>query len=151
MSHEGIRFVSKDEEARQNEESRPLPREAVTPAKVLVLLSEGKGLEIEWADGHHSAWGFAWLRDACPCATCVEQRNQEGREPGQPKPRPAQLLPMYSPPVKPESAHGVGRYALEFSWSDGHRAGIYSWEYLRRTCQCSACKFGRGEGKGTPN
>jgi DUF971 family protein len=151
MSHEGIRFVSKEEEARQNQDSRPLPREAVTPAKVRVLLSEGKGLEIDWSDGHQSAWNFAWLREACPCATCVEQRNAEGRAPGEPKPKPAQLLPMYSPPVKPESAHGVGRYALEFSWSDGHRAGIYSWDYLRRNCQCSECCFGRGETKGTPN
>ena len=151
MSHEGIRFVSKDEEARQSKDSRPLSREAVTPAKVRVLLSEGKGLEIDWADGHQSAWSFAWLREACPCATCVEQRNAEGRAPGEPKPRPAQLLPMYSPPVKPESAHGVGRYALEFSWSDGHRAGIYSWDYLRRNCQCSECRFARGETQGTPN
>lgn len=151
MSHEGIRFVSKEEETRQNQENRPLPREAVTPAKVRVLLSEGKGLEIDWADGHRSAWPFAWLREACPCATCVEQRNAEDRKPGEPKPKPATLLPMYTPPAKPASAHAVGRYAIEFAWSDGHRAGIYSWDYLRRNCQCSECRFARGETKGVPN
>src|ERR1035438_4855819 len=123
MSHEGIRFVSKDQEVRETEENRPLPRIAVTPEKVRVLLTEGKGLEIDWADGHKSAWSFAWLREACPCATCVELRKAEGRKPGQPKQKPVDLLPMYAPPTKPTGAHPVGRYALEFSWSDGHRAG----------------------------
>lgn len=151
MSHEGIRFVSKGDQAREDAENRPLPREAITPAKVRVLLSEGKGLEIDWSDGHQSGWSFAWLREGCPCATCVEQRALEGRRPGEPKPKPATLLPLYAPPVKPASAHGVGRYAIEFVWTDGHRAGIYSWDYLRRNCQCSECRFARGETRGAPN
>ena len=58
MSHEGIRFSSKEEQAREDEENRPLPRIAVTPEKVRVLLTEGKGLEIDWVDGHKSAWSF---------------------------------------------------------------------------------------------
>jgi DUF971 family protein len=151
MSHEGIRFVSKEEEARQVEDDRPLSRNAVTPAKVRVLLTEGKGLEIDWADGHKSSWSFAWLREACPCATCVEQRSLEGRKPGQPKAKPTALLPMYTPPPKPASAHAVGRYAIQFNWLDGHSGGIYSWEYLRRHCQCQECTFVRTETAGTPN
>jgi DUF971 family protein len=151
MSHEGIRIISEEERAQEQAANRPLSRAAVTPEKVRVLLTEGKGLEIDWADGHKSAWSFAWLREACPCATCVEQRTIEGRKPGVPKPKPHQLLPMYTPPAKPSSAHGVGRYAIEFNWIDGHRAGIYSWEYLRRTCQCSECRFERGETQGAPN
>jgi DUF971 family protein len=136
MSHEGIRFASKDEQERENRENLPLPRIAVTPDKVRVLLTEGKGLEIDWQDGHRSAWSFAWLREACPCATCVEQRNLEGRKPGQAKAKSTELLPMYTPPPKPASAHAVGRYAIQFNWQDGHSGGIYSWEYLRRHCQC---------------
>jgi DUF971 family protein len=151
MSHEGIRFVSKDDQAREDVESRPLPREAVTPVKVRVLLTEGKGLEIDWADGHRSAWSFGWLREACPCATCVEQRALEGRRPGEAKAKPATLLPMYTAPAKPAGAHAVGRYALEFEWNDGHRAGIYSWDYLRRNCQCGECRFAQGETRGVPN
>jgi DUF971 family protein len=151
MSHEGIRFVPKNEEAREKEENRPLPRIAVTPEKVRVLLTEGKGVEIDWTDGHRSAWSFAWLRDACPCATCVEQRALEGRKPGQPKPKPTAALPMYTPPPKPKSAHAVGRYALQFNWLDGHSGGIYSWEYLRRVCQCRECTFAAAEATGTPN
>jgi|SRR5271165_7530966 len=151
MSHEGIRFSTQEDTARQAEAGRPLPREAVTPTKVRVLLTEGKGLEIEWADGHHSAWPFAWLRHACPCATCVDERQQQGRKPGQPKAKPAELLPMYAPPAKPASAQGVGRYALQFNWLDGHNSGIYSYDYLRRHCQCSECRFERGETSGAPN
>ena len=145
MSHEGIRLVSKDEEVRELEDNRPLARIAMTPQKVRVLLTEGKGLEIDWQDGHRSAWSFAWLRDACPCATCVDERKNEGRRIGQGKAKVAELLPMYKPPAKPASAQPVGRYALQFNWLDGHNAGIYSWEYLRRNCQCAECAFARTE------
>jgi len=79
-----------------------------------VLLTEGKGLEIDWVDGHKSAWNFAWLREACPCATCIEARNLEGRKIGQPKSKPAAVLPMYAPP-RTRSAHAVGRYAIQFN------------------------------------
>jgi len=151
MSHEGIHFAAKDEEKRDNAANRRLSRISITPEKVRVLLTEGKGLEIDWQDGHKSAWGFAWLREACPCATCVEERNAEGRKPGQPKPKPSQLLPMYAPPPKPASAHAVGRYAIQFNWMDGHSGGIYSWEYLRRMCQCQECTFSAAETTGTPN
>jgi DUF971 family protein len=152
MSHEGIRIVDKGQQAREDQDDQPLARIAVTPEKVRVLLTEGRGLEIDWADGHRSAWNFAWLREACPCATCVEQRKAEGRKPGQLKSRPAELLPMYTPPVKPASAHAVGRYAIQFNWLDGHSGGIYSWDYLRRSCQCPECTFAADEEPtGAPN
>jgi len=151
MSHEGIRFASREEQDRERELNRPLARIAVTPEKVRVLLTEGKGLEIDWKDGHKSAWSFAWLRNACPCATCVEERDNEGRKPGQARPKPAELLPMYAPPPKPSSAIPVGRYALQFNWLDGHSSGIYSWEYLRRNCQCRECTFASAETAGVPN
>jgi DUF971 family protein len=137
MSHEGIRIVSEEQRAREAAASTP-SRAAVTPAKVRVLLTEGKGLEIDWADGHQSAWTFAWLRDACPCATCNDERVKSNRQPGQPK--KAELLPMFTPPPRPESAHPVGRYALQFNWNDGHSGGIYSWDFLRRVCQCAECR-----------
>jgi DUF971 family protein len=151
MSHEGIRFVSKEEERRETEANQPLPRIAMTPDKVRVRLSEGKGLEIDWQDGHRSAWSFAWLRDACPCATCVEERKLEGRKLGQGKPKPAELLPLYKPTAKPASAHAVGRYAIQFNWEDGHSGGIYSWEYLRRQCICRECTFAAEEASGMTN
>jgi DUF971 family protein len=151
MSHEGIRIMSKEQEAHEADAHRPLAKVAVTPAKVRVLLTEGKGLEIDWADGHKSAWSFGWLRDGCPCATCNEERNNEGRQPGQAKAKSTTLLPMYTPPPRPASAHPVGRYALQFNWQDGHSGGIYSWDYLRRQCQCAECKFEHTRADSAPN
>ncbi|HVZ82063.1 MAG TPA: DUF971 domain-containing protein [Terracidiphilus sp.] len=151
MSHEGIRFLSKEEAAAAEMVEQPLTRAAMTPAKVRVLLSEGKGLEIDWQDGHRSVWSFAWLRDACPCATCIEERKNEGRRAGEPRPKSMELLPMYKPPAKPASAHGVGRYAIQFNWLDGHSGGIYSWEYLRRHCTCAECTLAAREVPGRPN
>src|SRR5487761_2439126 len=100
MSHEGIRFSTKEQQEQESAENRPLARIAVTPDKVRVLLTEGKGLEIDWRDGHKSSWNFAWLREACPCATCIEQRSLGGRKAGQPNPKPKDVLPMYTPPAK---------------------------------------------------
>lgn len=138
MSHEGIRLVSAEEARREPDPE--LPRNAVTPVKVRVLQTTGEGLEIEWKDGHRSRWSFAWLRLACPCATCHEEREAQGRTPGEPKPKPATLLPVYQAPARPESSSPVGNYAISFKWNDGHASGIYSWDYLRRHCQCDACR-----------
>jgi DUF971 family protein len=138
MSHEGIRLV--DAEEARREPAPELPRDAVTPVKVRVQQTTGQGLEIDWKDGHQSRWTFGWLRLACPCATCHEERDADGREPGAAKAKPAGLLPMYQAPARPESASPVGNYAMSFKWNDGHASGIYSWDYLRRHCQCADCR-----------
>lgn len=140
MSHEGIRFVSAEEAERASTEDARLHAGAVTPAKVRVMKSEGAGVEIDWKDGHHSAWSFAWLRNACPCATCHDEREKSGRPPGVAKPKQQTLLVMYEAPPRPVEVTPVGKYALKFKWNDGHESGIYSWEYLRRVCQCETCK-----------
>ena len=64
MSHEGIRIVDEAEARRISGSESRLPREAVEPVKVRVHKSEGTGVEIDWKDGHRSAWTFRWLRDA---------------------------------------------------------------------------------------
>ncbi len=76
MSHEGIRIVSEEQARRESAGETKLPTAAVTPAKVRVKKSEGTGVVIDWKDGHRSEWAFPWLRNACPCATCNEEREQ---------------------------------------------------------------------------
>jgi len=146
MSHEGIRIVSAEEGRLSPDEEQKLPSDAVTPQKVRVDKTGGTGIEIDWRDGHKSVWNFAWLRDACPCATCHDEREKSGRPPGVAKPKPQTLLPMYEAPARPLETTPVGKYAMRFKWSDGHESGIYSWDYLRRVCQCSECTA-KGESK----
>jgi DUF971 family protein len=141
MSHEGIRFVSEQEARRAAQQDSALPPEATQPAKVRVNKTEGTGMEIDWKDGHHSSWTFAWLRNACPCATCHEEREASGRQPGEPRPKANNPLPMYEPPPRPTLVTPVGRYAISFTWNDGHSSGIYSWDFLRRHCTCDECKL----------
>jgi len=139
MSHEGIRIVRGDEASQAGVNEDPLSNDARTPLKVRVKKTEGTGVEIDWKDGHRSSWNFAWLRHACPCATCHEEREKSGRAPGEPKPKVQTPLMLYEAPVRPVEVTPVGKYALKFKWTDGHESGIYSWEYMRRVCRCDAC------------
>jgi hypothetical protein len=41
--------------------------------------------------------------------------------------------------VYPTAIHRVGRYALQFVWSDGHDTGICPCDHLRAICPCDAC------------
>jgi DUF971 family protein len=114
------------------------------PKSVKVHLTSGKGMDIEWKGGHLSSYTFPYLRDACPCALCDEERSKSSRKPGEPpKTKPAEL-PMFKPAMTPESAEGVGKYAIKFKWNDGHELGIYSWKWLREICSCEECKKNEG-------
>ena len=39
--------------------------------------------------------------------------------------------------VRVQKTTGTG---MEIDWKDGHQSGIYSWDYLRRSCQCGPCR-----------
>jgi len=113
---------------------------SVEPKSVDVNVTAGTGVEIEWRDGHRSHYAFQYLRDACPCALCNEERDKAGRKPGEAQ-RPAPgALPMFKPALRASAAEPVGRYALRFTWNDGHQHGIYAWDYLREICPCEECK-----------
>jgi DUF971 family protein len=110
------------------------------PRTVKVHLTAGTGLEIDWKDGHLSHYTFPYLRDACPCALCDEERAKSGREAGEPPHTKPGELPMFKETAKPVSAEPVGKYALKFKWNDGHELGIYSWKWLREICPCEECQ-----------
>lgn len=116
------------------------PGAATDPKSVKVHLSTGSGVDIAWSDGHQSHFDFVYLRNACPCAMCNEERDKSKRKPGEPpKPDPA-ALPMFKPAAKPVSAEPMGKYAIRFKWNDDHDLGIYSWKFLREVCPCADCK-----------
>jgi DUF971 family protein len=115
---------------------------APDPKAVKVNLKAGTGVDIEWKDGHLSHYSFPFLRDACPCALCDDEREKAGREPGDKPAGKAGELPMFKEAARPLAAEGVGKYAIKFSWNDRHDLGIYSWEFLRKICPCEDCKAG---------
>lgn len=116
------------------------PTAATDPKSVKVNLTSGAGVDIEWADGHASHYSFVFLRDACPCATCEEERGKSGRKRGDPPKLAPGALPMFKPSAKPVSAEPMGKYAIRFKWNDDHDLGIYSWKLLRELCSCTECK-----------
>lgn len=87
-------------------------------------------LRIRWQDGHVSEYAPRDLRLACPCAGCVEEMT--GRAILRPDMVPSDVYPL--------AIHYVGRYALQFDWSDGHRTGIYPFTQLRALCPCAECE-----------
>lgn len=78
-------------------------------------------LRITWADDTVCLYTAAELRRACPCAQCVNEWT------GQRVLRPDSV----SDELSIVDLNIVGRYALNFRWSDGHETGIYSFRYLR--------------------
>ena len=125
---------------------------APQPASIKVHKTSGSTMEVVWKDGHQSTYSFAYLRDACPCALCNEEREKSHRQPDQP-PAAAPLaatgmLPMFKPAIRPEVAAQVGNYAIRFDWNDGHKHGIFSWQYLRDWCPCEQCRASRHSSEG---
>lgn len=99
-------------------------------------------LVVRWRDGHESHYPWDDLRQVCPCADC--RTAQE--EPQEPQ---GGLQVLTGPVVRRGEMRiveisPVGRYALGFTWSDGHRTGIYSFDFLRGLCPCEACRAGGG-------
>ena len=92
-----------------------------TPGEIAPT-ADGARLGIRWKDGEAAEYAPRALRLACPCAGCVEEMTG----------RPILVPDMVPEDVHPTSIHYVGRYALQFIWSDGHSTGIYPFEYLRR-------------------
>ena len=108
------------------------------PANVKIHVTSGAGVDITWNDGHVSHYDFAYLRDACPCATCNEEREKK-RMFAAAGGASAAVLPMFKPKARAQSATAVGNYAIQINFSDGHSTGIYSYDHLRSICPCADC------------
>ncbi len=79
-------------------------------------------LAIVWTDNKKSLYDTVELRRQCRCAHCIDEVTKE------PKLNPDDV-PESVRPVKIES---VGRYALTISFTDGHKTGIYTFDWLRQ-------------------
>ncbi len=86
-------------------------------------------LIIEWNDGKVCTYTWKQLRNACPCASCREEREKPDD--------PFRILkPSELQPLSPTAMTPVGRYAYKITWSDGHDTGIFTLEHLRSLCDC---------------
>ena len=109
---------------------------APVPVHIALDHPESGRLTIFWDDGSESEYRLADLRKACPCATCRDLRSQMASGNG--------LTMLTSQAIDPstEVVHleTVGRYAIQFTWKDSHKTGIYTYEFLRALGQDQAMK-----------
>ena len=80
------------------------------------------GVQIAWDNGQTCTYPYRYLRLQCACAACVEEMT------GRP------LLNVSQVPNDIIAADHliVGKYAIQFLWTDGHDSGIYPYQMLLR-------------------
>ena len=78
-------------------------------------------LSIKWSDDSETQFNAVQLRRACPCAGCINEWTGEKQLKDD---SIAESLTFTHISI-------VGRYALNFHFSDGHDTGIFSFKYLR--------------------
>ena len=85
-------------------------------------------LLLQWSDDIENALPLKGLRNNCPCASCIGEKDVFGtvyKSPPQNLTESSYILNGIKP---------VGYYALQPFWDDGHHTGIYSFELLRKLC-----------------
>ena len=102
------------EVARSNQAERGGVAESVTV--------EGGAVVVRWYDGSEDRFGFEYLRNHCPCATCVDEWSGKRRS----------LTLLLPTNFAPRKLVPVGNYGVQIHWNDGHETGIYSHHLLRR-------------------
>jgi len=82
-------------------------------------------IQIRWDSGQGFALTYLDLRYECPCAVCVDEKTGK------------RVIQRESIPtdIRVIGAHVVGRYAIQFNWSDRHSTGMYHFDALHELCQ----------------
>jgi DUF971 family protein len=90
------------------------------PAKVQL---EKQKLTITWNDGTKSEIDLLKLRNKCPCATCLAEKEKQSKT----------YFHLFNEnQLKVTDIKQVGSYALSISWRDGHNTGIYEYTFLKK-------------------
>lgn len=93
-----------------------------TPTDVQIV---GDEVAIRWSDGVETYVTAERLRAASPSAETRGERDVFGTRYGGDGPKSFAG-------VRVLGWEQVGNYALRFAFSDGHRTGLYSYDYLRK-------------------
>ena len=106
-----------------------------------LLKKHDNAFQVEWKDGHTSWYPYTYLRQMCPCAECaiIRHKGRDIHSLFAPKGDGDITLIEVPDDIQPLDVQLVGRYALQFSWSDGHDTGIYPFEVLREICPGPEC------------
>lgn len=75
---------------------------------------------IEWSDGTETRYQAPQLRRSCPCAGCINEWTGQKMLSDE----------TVADDLEFKQIAIVGRYALNFQFSDGHDTGIFSFNYL---------------------
>ena len=88
---------------------------------VQIVEESDSEVSIKWSDDIETRYRASELRRSCPCAGCINEWTGE------------KMLDDNSIPddVSFDRITIVGRYALNFHFSDGHDTGIFSFTFLR--------------------
>lgn len=92
-----------------------------SPVNIQVI---GNEVAIAWDDGAETYYTFEQLRAASPSASNQGEKDIFGTRYGGDDRK-------QFPGVQVLGWERVGNYALRFDFSDGHRTGLYSFDYLR--------------------
>jgi DUF971 family protein len=85
----------------------------------------GDEVAIAWSDGSETYHAGDKLRASSPSAETQGERDILGQQYGGDGPKKF-------PGVRVLGWERVGNYAIRFDFSDGHRTGLYSYDYLRK-------------------
>ena len=84
-------------------------------------------VSIKWSDDAETKYSAVQLRRSCPCAGCINEWTGE-----------KQLDDAQIPDdLAFRHISIVGRYALNFHFTDGHDTGIFSFAFLRKLSDSS--------------
>ncbi len=97
-----------------------LTRHAALPPEAIDVTAANE-IQLLWPGGRQVLIPSRRLREICPCAGCIEEFT--GRKLLDPASIPDDIHPTQIAPV--------GNYAVQFTWSDGHDTGLYTWQTLR--------------------
>jgi DUF971 family protein len=88
---------------------------------------EAAKLTIKWNTGEVAEIPFDLLRNSCPCASCRGGHENMKKEPD----ASMFVIPlMDANKLKLSDIQMMGDYAISILWADGHKDGIYNWDYL---------------------
>jgi DUF971 family protein len=93
-----------------------------TPANIQLI---GDEVAIAWSDGAETYVSAPRLRAASPSAETQGERDVLGRQYGGGGGRDFAAVRVLGWDI-------IGNYAVRFEFSDGHRTGLYAFDYLRK-------------------